>query len=129
MSKKVLIADNDKMLLELLKQKLEKYGYTVIVSSDGNDALKKVTSEQPDVVVCELVLPSVTGSEIIQYIKTKIKKNTSVIAISSEGNESTILKAFELGIEDFVSKPFSANELLIRINKALNHTDAENKQG
>lgn len=122
---KILIADNDEMLLSMLKFRLEECDFEVISCNDGMIARNKVKEENPDLVVCEIMLPSVTGSELITYIKTEIEKSIPVIVLTSAGVERSALNAFKLGAEDFVSKPFSPNELILRISKALKHNIEE----
>lgn len=125
--RKILIADSDLMLLSMLKFRLEQLDYEVIACGDGFTALEKIESDLPDVVVCEMMLPSVPGTEIITFVKNQVEKDIPVIILTTAGVEKVVVNAFELGAEDFIAKPFSAEELIIRISKAINHNIAEHK--
>ena len=122
---KILIADSDVMLLSMLKFRLEQMDFEVVCCDDGREAQKKIESDNPDLIVCEMMLPSISGSELITYVKNDLKKEIPIIVLTSAGIERVVLNAFSLGAEDFVSKPFSPNELIVRITKAIKHNVAE----
>ena len=117
--KKMIIAEDDTVLALLLKFKLENAGYIPLVASNGKEALELIKKHQPDLVLCDILMPLIDGLEVLSHVRNKMKLQTPFIMFSVEGQEETVVKAFSLGANDFVSKPFSPNELLIRINKML----------
>jgi DNA-binding response OmpR family regulator len=117
--KKILIIDNDEMTIEILKFILKKEGYNVSIANDGVSALERISIIMPDLVITTIIIPLKSGMQIISEIKQNFK-NIKVIALSSLGEEeSTVEEAFELGVDDFIAKPFNPNELLLRIKRFL----------
>ncbi|MFB3387371.1 response regulator transcription factor [Flavobacterium sp. LAR06] len=117
--KKILIIDNDEMTIEILKFILKKEGYNVSIANDGVSALERIPIIMPDLVITTIIIPLKSGMQIISEIKQNFK-NIKVIALSSLGEEeSTVEEAFELGVDDFIAKPFNPNELLLRIKRFL----------
>lgn len=117
--KKILIIDNDEMTIEILKFILKKEGYKISIAKDGINALERLPTIMPDLVITTIIIPLKSGLEIISYIKKNFR-NIAVIALSSLGEEEdTVEEAFELGVDDFIAKPFNPNELLLRIKRFL----------
>ena len=114
---KILVAEDDRMLLRTIAFKLEKEGYTVLRASNGREAIKLV-KEDPDLVLSDIMMPYLDGLEIIPYIKGH-SETIAIILLSSIGLEETVVKAFDLGADDFMTKPFNLGELLIRIKRQL----------
>jgi DNA-binding response OmpR family regulator len=120
-SKKILIVEDEPLMLKALEFKLKKDGYDVILASDGKEALLKIKAESPDVVITDIMLPYINGLEIVSFVRKEITKMTGIIVLSKVGLEKTVLEAFALGADDFIAKPFSPNELSIRIKKLINY--------
>jgi len=117
---KILIAEDEVLMLKALEFKLKKDGYQVDVASDGKQAMEKVKSETYDLVLTDIMMPFVGGMEILSYIKNDpIKKNTPVLLISAVGLENVVLEGFSLGADDFIYKPFNLNELSVRIKRYI----------
>ncbi|SHL89598.1 response regulator transcription factor [Flavobacterium saccharophilum] len=117
--KKILIIDNDEMTIEILKFILKKEGYKISIAKDGVNALERIPIIMPDLVITTIIIPLKSGLQIISEIKQNFK-NIKVIALSSLGEEeNTVEEAFELGVDDFIAKPFNPNELLLRIKRFL----------
>lgn len=118
--KKILIAEDQTMLLKSLTFKLKHDGYEVITAADGRQAKDMILSESPDLVISDIMMPFVTGLELIKIIRDISEKYIPIIVLSSMGShENTVLKAFDLGADDFMTKPFSPNELSVRVKKLL----------
>jgi DNA-binding response OmpR family regulator len=119
MKDKVLLAEDDKTLSLLLKFRLEKEGYETYMAADGNEAQKLIESSNPDIILTDIMMPFSSGLEVISFVKDTLKRDTPIIVFSAAGQEEMVLKAFNLGATDFMSKPFSPNELIMRIKRIL----------
>ncbi len=111
------VIEDDILLLKTLAFKLSKEGYVVVTSKNGFDAIEYLKENEPDLIVTDIMMPFVNGLEIISFVRNEKKSKVPIIVLSSAGLEKTVLEAFELGADDFVTKPFSPNELVIRIKK------------
>lgn len=114
---KVLICEDEEMLLRALEFRLQKDGNQIITAADGKVAIEKIESENPDIIITDIMLPLETGLEIISFVRNKLKRDTPIIVLSAIGTENFILEAFRLGADDYITKPFSPNELSIRVQK------------
>lgn len=118
MKKRILIVEDNPMVVKSLEFKLIKDGYTVITASDGRDAMEKLMTEEFNLIITDLMLPFISGIEIIEYIKQN-KPEVPIIVLSTSTQEDIITQAFTMGIEDFITKPFSPNELSLRVRRTL----------
>ncbi len=116
---KILVCEDDTMTLKALEHRLKLDGYTVVTAKDGKEALEKIDKESYDLILTDLHMPYVSGLEIITYIRNELKLYTPLVMLTRVGVEDTVLQAFELGADDYVTKPFSPDELSLRIKKAL----------
>ncbi|WP_100613410.1 response regulator transcription factor [Confluentibacter citreus] len=117
--KKIVLAEDNSTLSLLLKFRLEKEGYELFVATDGKQAVDLIESMSPDLILSDIMMPFVSGLEVISHLRNKLNLNTPIIVFSSAGQEEMVLKAFNLGANDFMGKPFSPNELVIRIKRLL----------
>ncbi|SNR47202.1 Response regulator receiver domain-containing protein [Maribacter sedimenticola] len=120
MGKHVLLADDDQLLASLLNFRLKKGGYEVHHSSNGREVKEYLTKQRPDIIVSDIMMPYFSGIELIDFVRNDLKLSTPIIIISSAGNEQNVLSAFELGANDFITKPVSPTELLVRVARELN---------
>ncbi|OCB77718.1 response regulator [Flavobacterium piscis] len=117
--KKIMIIDHDEMTIEILKFILKREGYKISIAKDGINALERISTIMPDLVITNIIVPLKSGLEIISHIKQNFK-TIRVVALSALGEEeNTVEEAFELGVDDFIAKPFNPNELLLRIKRFL----------
>jgi len=117
---KILIAEDEVLMLKALEFKLKKDGYQVDVASDGRQAMEKVKNGTYDLILTDIMMPFVGGMEILSYIKNDpIKKSTPVLLISAVGLENVVLEGFNLGADDFIYKPFNLNELSVRVKRYI----------
>lgn len=121
-SKTVLLADDDELLASLLNFRLKKAGYTVDHVLDGKEVKAYLSHTMPDIIISDIMMPYFSGIELLNYVRKELKSETPMLIISSAGNEENVLSAFELGANDFISKPVSPSELLIRIAREVNKT-------
>ncbi len=116
---KVLIAEDDNLIRKTIEVKLAKDGYTVIACAEGSEAVESIQAEQPDVVLTDIMLPAVSGLEIVSTVKN-MEKAIKVMVLSAMGQENIVEEAFKLGADDYMTKPFSLTELSIRVKKLVN---------
>jgi DNA-binding response OmpR family regulator len=116
---KILIAEDEAMMLAALQKNLEDEGYEVIATTDGQEAIEKFQSLHPDLVITDILMPYTSGLELIGVIKSYTEQNTPVIVLSAMGQEATVLEAFNLGADDFITKPFNPIELSLRVKRLL----------
>jgi len=117
--KKLLLAEDDELLAALLKHRLTKGGYTVELCKDGKEVKEYLVHTQPDIVITDIMMPYFSGIELIDFIRNEINSKIPIIVISSAGNEENVLTAFEMGANDFITKPISPAELMVRIEREL----------
>ncbi len=112
----ILIAEDDELILKTIEHKLLKEGHEVILTRNGKDAIETLKTQDVDLAITDIMMPFASGIEILSAIKT-IGKQIPVIMLSSMGQEEVVLNAFDLGAADFIVKPFSPNELILRIKR------------
>lgn len=116
---KILVVEDERLLLKTIAFKLSKEGYDVKTAGDGKQAMEVFDSFQPNLVVSDVMMPFVNGLELVKRVKDKDSNGVKVILLTSLGQEDTVMKAFELGADDFMTKPFSPTELALRIKRLL----------
>ena len=115
----ILIAEDDLIMLKTIEHRLKKDGHTVILAADGREALKELEALSPDLIITDIMMPFSSGLEIVEAAKKKAGKKIPVIVLSAMGQENVVLEAFQLGADDFITKPFSPNELSMRVKRYL----------
>ena len=120
MSAHIFVVEDEKPILTLLTYNLEKEGYKVSSSSNGEEALSLIKDKKPDLVLLDWMLPDLSGIKICQYLKQDEKvKNIPIIMLTAKGEEEDKVKGLNTGAEDYMTKPFSFPELLARIKSLL----------
>lgn len=114
---KILICEDEEIMLTALEFRLKRQGFEVIIAENGKQALEKIKIDQPDLVVADIMMPFVSGLELINFIRKDLGSTLPVIVISALEHDETVLEAFRLGASDFITKPFKPNELILRIKK------------
>ena len=116
---KILLVDDEPDIVEFLKYNLEQNGYNVIVGHDGLEALKKL-SENPDLIVLDIMMPHLDGYEVYQKIRENKKfRDVPIIFLTAKSGETDEIKGLELGASDFIQKPISPKKLIARIKLNL----------
>ena len=120
MKLKVLIVEDENSLLELLKFNFTKDGFKVDTAMDGETALEKILNKAPDLLVLDWMLRKLSGIELCRRIrKNKEIKNLPIIMLTARGEEDDRLRGLETGADDYITKPFSVNELMARVKAVL----------
>jgi len=116
----VLIIEDDPNIVDLIRSNLIVRGYEAVVSNEGEPALQLIETESPDIVLLDLMLPDVDGLELCRAIRER--SNVGVIVVSARGGERDKVSALNVGADDYMTKPFSIEELLARITATLRRT-------
>lgn len=111
--KKILVVDDEKPISDIVKFNLEKEGFEVVTAFDGEEALEKVESENPDLIILDLMLPKIDGLEVCREVRKT--KDTPIIMVTAKDQEIDKVLGLELGADDYVTKPFSNRELVARV--------------
>ena len=119
-NEKILIVDDEQDILELLHYNLSREGYQVVAAETGEQAYDMAAAESPDLIVLDLMLPGIDGLEVCRRLKKNTLTETiPIIMLTAKGEEADIVTGFELGSDDYVTKPFSPKVLLARVHSAL----------
>jgi two-component system alkaline phosphatase synthesis response regulator PhoP len=124
MEAKILIVDDEKNIVELIKFHLKKENYRVIEAYKGKDALDLYRKEKPDLIILDVMLPDMGGFEVCKTIRKESR--VPIIMLTAKGEEIDKILGFELGADDYITKPFSPRELLARIKAVLKRTRTSN---
>jgi DNA-binding response OmpR family regulator len=119
---KILIAEDEPDILELITFTLQFGGFEVIPTSNGEDALEMTRSEKPDLVLLDVRMPRMTGYDVCKYIKSENEtRKTPVVFLSAKGQESEVNTGLDLGATEYILKPFAPDYLLDRLRNILSH--------
>lgn len=125
MSPTILIADDDPLLVKLVEYRMSARGYRVIAAADGETALALSAEEHPDLIVLDAMMPSLDGFEVLRRLKkAPATRDIPVLMLTARKREHDIVAALSLGARDFLSKPFSPEELALRIGNILRDSAA-----
>jgi two-component system alkaline phosphatase synthesis response regulator PhoP len=117
---KIFVVDDEEDILELLRFNLSREGCQVFCASSGEEALRLVRSEIPDLVVLDLMLPGIDGLEVTRRLKSDPNtKHLPIVMLTAKGEEADIVTGLELGADDYVTKPFSPRILVARVRAVL----------
>jgi DNA-binding response OmpR family regulator len=121
MAKTILIVEDDKFLRELIAQKLAKEGYSISEAIDGEEGIKKIKTEKPDLVLLDLILPGIDGFEVLSRMKADEKlAEIPVIILSNLGQREEIERGLKLGANDYMIKAhFTPREIIDKIKSVL----------
>ncbi len=123
--KSVLVVDDEKDLVDLISYNLTKNGYDVLTANSGTDALEIARSRRPDLMVLDLMLPGIDGTEVARRLKSEpATANIPIIMLTAKGEETDVVVGLTIGADDYVTKPFSMKILLARLNNVLRRREA-----
>ena len=116
----VLVADDEQDILNLVRFRLERDGLRVVCASDGAEALELARAERPALCVLDVMMPKLTGLEVLQQLRADPQTaGTRVILLTARGQDTDVDQGFEVGADDYVTKPFSPQELRRRVQAQL----------
>jgi len=123
---KILVVDDEIYIVHILDFSLGMEGYEVVTALDGEQALERVASEKPDLIVLDIMMPKLDGYEVCRAVKSNpATKNVPVILLSAKGRNVDQKMGFDVGADDYITKPFSPRKLVERINQLLGQTITE----
>ena len=124
MERKVLIVDDERSIVDILKYNIEKDGTKAICAYDGKEGLRLARTEDPDVILLDVMLPEMDGFEVCRTLRAE-GNNVPIIMITAREEETDKVFGLDLGADDYITKPFSMRELLARVRVALRRLDRE----
>ena len=120
MSKKILVVDDEELTTELAKTFLEKHGFEVIIAADGEEGLTMAENENPDLILLDVMLPTMDGFAVCKLLKDDAKfADTPILMFTARGLSSDIEKGAIVGADEYIVKPFSGKALVATIRKHL----------
>jgi two-component system alkaline phosphatase synthesis response regulator PhoP len=123
---KILVVDDEIYIVHILDFSLGMEGYEVVTALDGEQALERVASEKPDLIVLDIMMPKLDGYEVCRAVKANpATKNVPVILLSAKGRNVDQKMGFDVGADDYITKPFSPRKLVERINQLLGQAVSE----
>ena len=123
LGKKILVVDDEKAIVDILKFNLTREGYEVITAYDGPEGYEKATKENPDLILLDVMLPEMDGLEVCR--KVRATSNVPIIMLTARGEEIDKVLGLELGADDYCTKPFGVRELMARVKANLRRSFSE----
>jgi DNA-binding response OmpR family regulator len=118
--KRILIVDDEPAIARLVKMSLSVEGYDAVTATSGFEALERVEEKKPDLVILDIMMPGMNGYEVCTQLKSKPEtKNIHVVFLSARGDSGDPQRAFVLGADDYIIKPFDPDELLEKVKNLL----------
>ena len=125
---RILVVDDEPDIIELVEFNLKQAGYAVITAEDGAEALKKARTQTPDLIILDVMLPEMDGFEICKTLRLDpVTAKLPIIMLTAKAAEIDRVLGLELGADDYLTKPFSPRELLLRVKKILARSQTEEK--
>jgi two-component system alkaline phosphatase synthesis response regulator PhoP len=123
---RIAVIEDESDILEVMAYNLKRENFEVISSLRGDEGLRLVQSQLPSLVILDLMLPGMSGLDVCRELKaSSLTRNIPVIMVSAKGEESDVVRGFNLGADDYVPKPFGARELIARVKAVLRRASAE----
>lgn len=123
-NKNILVVDDEEDIVELITFQLERDGYTVWKANDGMEAIQIISKKNPDLVLLDLMMPRMNGLDVVELLREKYKKKSlPIIIISAKSTEDDIVKALDLGADDYITKPFSLKVLTAKVRTIFRGID------
>ena len=120
---KVLIVDDNKQIISILEAYAKKEGYQTVIAVDGQEALDVFQRERPDIILLDVMMPKIDGFEVCRVIRKT--SNVPIIMITARGEDFEKIMGLEIGADDYIVKPFSIKELLVRVAALLRRVKKE----
>ena len=120
MTRKIVLAEDEPQIARLIEFKLKKEGYDVTWKESGEEALKAIQADKPDLILLDIMMPVMDGYEVLRRLKEDENlKSIPVIMLTARAQERDVVKGIDMGAEDYITKPFHPAELLARVKRIL----------
>jgi two-component system alkaline phosphatase synthesis response regulator PhoP len=124
--KRILVVDDEKDLVDLISYNLQRNGFDILAAYNGNEAIEVAQREQPDLVILDLMLPGIDGTEVARRLKADSRTaQIPIIMLTAKSEETDVVVGLTLGADDYVTKPFSVKILLARLNTVLRRAESQ----
>lgn len=120
-SKTILVVDDEQNIRDVIKAYLEKEGYYALIAKDGHEAINIFNREKVDLIILDLMMPGMTGHEVCQRIR--VKSNVPIIMLTAQVEENDVILGIKIGADDYIKKPFSVRELMVRVSAIFRRID------
>jgi DNA-binding response OmpR family regulator len=115
----ILFAEDDRLMQKIVVRALVRLGYEVTTVDDGIEALEAIKQEEYDLVILDLFMPRLSGYEVVEHLREKLKSNIPVLIMSRSHTDDAIHKAYTAGANEYIVKPFMPEELIIKVTRML----------
>jgi len=130
MPRKILAVDDEKHIVRLVQVNLERQGYEVVTANDGKEALEKVESEHPDLVVLDVMMPYMDGFEVLQTLRRNPNTaNIPVIMLTAKAQDADVFRGWQSGVDCYLTKPFNPMELISFVSRIFKALDDDSSVG
>ena len=120
MNKKILIADDEQNIVISLEFLMKREGFEVLVANDGEEAIRRIRADQPDLVLLDVMMPKKSGFEVCQEVKSDPALGAvRILMLTAKGRDTELAKGLALGADAYVTKPFSTKDLVARVKEIL----------
>jgi two-component system phosphate regulon response regulator PhoB len=120
------VVDDEKDIVDLISYNVRRQGWIPLVASNGNEAIEVATEEQPDLIVLDLMLPGIDGTEVARRLKSETRTAAiPIVMLTAKSEETDVVVGLTLGADDYVTKPFNMKILMARLNSILRRTDPQ----
>jgi len=114
---KILIVEDSEVSAKMIMHTLQITNHALSIAKNGGEAIEKIKAEVPDLIVTDVMMPYVSGLELTKWVKDTYKDSIKIIVLTSLGSEDVVMESFMLGADDFITKPFEAEDLLHRVGR------------
>lgn len=130
MPRKILAVDDEKHICRLVQVNLERQGYEVVTANDGKEALEKVQTERPDLVVLDVMMPYMDGFEVLQTLRRNPEtRDIPVIMLTAKAQDADVFKGWQSGVDCYLTKPFNPMELIAFVKRIFSSLDGGEGSG
>src|SRR5512141_2052143 len=130
MAKRILVVDDEKHIVRLVQVNLERQGYEVVTANDGKEALEKVESERPDLVVLDVMMPYMDGFEVLQNLRRNPStRDIPVIMLTAKAQDQDVFRGWQSGVDCYLTKPFNPMELISFVKRIFKSLEEGPEEG
>ena len=124
--KQILVVDDEPAILDMVEFALKRTGFRLVLAEDSMQAMSRITESKPDLILLDWMLPDISGVDLARRLKRDdLSKTIPIIMLTARAEEGDKLRGFEVGVDDYVTKPFSTRELIARINAVLRRVEPQ----